>query len=313
MPKERSINPAQVQRKLEKQKALAKSKKQVQGQRNEKLAKRNPDRLQRQIDELKELEGSGALRPKDKETLTELEKQLKGVKRAREALGEKAPTFAPQRREHGDARDEQRERRQHLGKRRRDSQEAHYSEGEETDPEVRSIPMPRDTPPPVPRPQREKFRDPQLQADGTRIPHALPGKPTAAAPVAQTVYSSAPQMRDLKKEAVRFMPTVVAQQKARLKGQGGKLLEPEEMDRLEQSGYGLKQAAKQDAREAADAPGLEAGFDQLASLARADEVDDLEAEARRFEAEIAAIYPEEAEKIGPGRHVQMEEVEDEEV
>lgn len=310
MPKERSINPAQAQRKAEKQKALAKSKKQKQSQLNEKLARRNPDRLQRQIDELKELEGSGTLRPKDKETLAELEKQLKGVKRAREALGEKAPTFAPQRRD-GDARDEQRQRRQHLGKRRRDSPDAHQSESEDTDPEVRAIPMPRDTPPPIPRPQREPFKDPQLQPDGTRVPHALPAKPTNAGSVAQTVYSSAPVMRDLKKEAIRFMPSVVAQQKRRLKGEGGKLLEPEELDKLEQSGYGLKQAAKQDAQKAAADASLEARYKQVSAEVRAEDADDMEAEARRFEEEIAGIYPEEAEQIEPGRGVQMEEVEDE--
>ena len=66
MPKERSLNPVAAQHKADKQKALAKNKKQVQSQRNEKLARRNPERLQRQIDELKELEARGALRPKTK-------------------------------------------------------------------------------------------------------------------------------------------------------------------------------------------------------------------------------------------------------
>ena len=56
MPKERSFNPAQQQRKADKQKEIAKNKKQLQNQRNEKLARRNPERLQRQIDELRELE-----------------------------------------------------------------------------------------------------------------------------------------------------------------------------------------------------------------------------------------------------------------
>lgn len=149
MPKERSLNPVAAQHKADKQKALAKNKKQVQSQRNEKLAKRNPERLQRQIDELKELEARGALRPKDKETLTQLEKDVRGVRRAREALGDAASKFAERRDCGGDARQEQRERRQNLGKRRRGEEEAHDS-GSETDPEVRNIPMPRDTPPPIP-------------------------------------------------------------------------------------------------------------------------------------------------------------------
>ena len=106
MPKERSLNPVVAQHKADKQKALAKNKKQVQSQRNEKLAKRNPERLQRQIDELKELEARGALRPKDKETLTQLEKDVRGVRRAREALGDTAPKFAERRDYGGDARQE---------------------------------------------------------------------------------------------------------------------------------------------------------------------------------------------------------------
>ena len=124
MPKERSINPVAAQHKADKQKALAKNKKNVQSQRNDKLARRNPERLQKQIDELKELEAAGRLRPKDKETLTTLEKDLRGVKRAREALGDAAPKFAERRDQgEGGVRQEQRERRQGLGKRRRDEEE----------------------------------------------------------------------------------------------------------------------------------------------------------------------------------------------
>ena len=76
MPKERSFNPAAAQRKADKQKEIAKNKKQLQSQRNEKLARRNPERLQRQIDELKELEQRAVLRPKDQETLKQLERDV---------------------------------------------------------------------------------------------------------------------------------------------------------------------------------------------------------------------------------------------
>ena len=85
MPKDgRTINPAQAQRKADKQKEIAKSRKVQQTQRNEKLVKRNPERLQRQIDELKEVETRGGLKAKDKETLTGLERDLRGVRKARE-------------------------------------------------------------------------------------------------------------------------------------------------------------------------------------------------------------------------------------
>lgn len=294
MPKERSINPVAAQHKADKQKALAKNKKQVQSQRNEKLARRNPERLQKQIDELKELEARGVLRPKDKETLTQLEKDLRGVRRAREALGDAAPKFAERRDHHGgagggDVRQEQRERRQGLGKRRRDEEEAHDS-GSETDPEVRRIPMPRDTPPPIPGQPRKA--------------HALPAKPVPAAP-AQTVYSSAPQLRDLKKEATRFMPSAVAAQKARIKGQG-RLLEPEEADRLEKSGYMA-------AQKAAEAGEKEERFKQLEQEGKAplqNQDIDMEEEARRFEMEMAELIGEPPSQQDGRKTVQMEDVQD---
>jgi hypothetical protein len=294
MPKERSINPVAAQHKADKQKAQAKNKKNLQSQRNDKLARRNPERLQKQIDDLKELETRGGLRPKDKETLTALEKDLRGVKRAREALGDAAPKFA-ERRDHGGGeggvRQEQRERRQGLGKRRRDEEEVlHEDSGSETDPEVRSIPMPRDTPPPIPGQPRKA--------------HALPAKPGPAAP-AQTVYSSAPQLRDLKKEATRFMPAAVAAQKARVKGQG-RLLEPEEADRLEKVGYLA-------AEKAAEAGEEEERFKQLAQEAKAplqNQDIDMEEEARRFEMEMADLIGEPPSQQDGRKTVQMEDVQD---
>ncbi|KAK5132216.1 hypothetical protein LTR08_009276 [Meristemomyces frigidus] len=328
MPKDgRAINPAQAQRKADKQKEIAKSRKVQQTQRNEKLVKRNPERLQRQIDELKELEGRGGLKPRDKETLAGLERDLRGVRKAREVAGDAAPVFGggarserserrtDDRGQKDDVKAEQRERRQqqqqqrsqHLGKRRFGEEDAaQTSDSTAIDPEVRNIPMPRDTPPPFPRQPRERFTDPQVGADGQRVPHALPSKP-APAKVAQTVYSSAPQLRDLKKEAVRFMPSVVAQQRNRIKGTGGKLLEPEELDRLEESGYGA-------ARKAAQAAGEEARLGQEESEVRLEgdkDVDILEEEARRFEEELKGIYPAETEQVAGVRGVQMEEVEDE--
>jgi hypothetical protein len=306
MPKERSINPAAAQRKADKKKEIAKSRRTQETQRNEKLARRNPERLQRQVDELKELEANGSLRPKDKENLAQLEKDLKGVRRAREALGVKDE---PRRDRDGarngrqDVRQEQRERRQHLGKRRRDDEVD--ADGSDTDPEVRSIPMPRDTPPPIPR---QVFRDPQVGPGGQRVPHGLPSKPVSSAPPPKLTYGAAPQVKDLKKEAVRFMPSVVSQQRNRVKGQG-RLLEPEELDKLEKGGYAA-------AQKAADEAALEARFEQVSAEIRAERADvDPDDELARLEQEIGDIYPEEAEKLGAGtdtgiRNVQMEEVED---
>ncbi len=313
MPKD--INPVAAQRKADKQKEIAKSRKVQQGQRNEKLARRNPERLQRQVDELKELEARGALRPKDKETLGQLERDLRGVRKAREVLGVKdegprrdgrgGPGAGGERDRRsdvrGDVRQEQRDRRQQLGKRRRDEEDAMDSGGD-TDPEVRSIPMPRDTPPYVPR-QTPR----QSGADGPRQPHGLPAKPVFEAP--QTVYSSAPQLRDLKKEAVRFMPAVVSQQRNRLKGQAGRLLEPEEVEKLEKSGYVAAPKTAEGAAleaKAALASG-EAGSEGAPMSGLEDR--GLDEEARRFEEELAGIEAEGAEKVS-GKRVQVEEVED---
>jgi len=316
MPKERSINPAAQQRKAEKQKAVAKNKKQVQAQRNEKLARRNPERLQKQIDELKELEQRGVLRPKDKENLAQLEKDVRGIRRAREALGDAAPKF-PERRDQGnDVRQEQRERRQqqqqqqqqyqqnHLGKRRRGEEDA-FNSGSETDPDAKSIPMPRDTPPPIPRQPREQFYDPQIGSDGQRAPHALPAKPVPAVR-AQTTYSAAPQLRDLQKEATRFMPAAVAAHKTRIKGQG-RLLEPEEAEKLEKAGYfAAKKAPDAGEQDSGDRHTEQQGLKEVQTQAL-----DMDEEARKFQAELAGLIGKPPGEVHAGRRtVQIEDVKD---
>ncbi|KAI4745002.1 hypothetical protein E4T50_04633 [Aureobasidium sp. EXF-12298] len=252
MPKERNLNPVAAQHKADKKQALKKSKANVQAQRNEKLARRNPERLQRQIDDLKSLATTQQLRPKDQATLDQLEKDLRAVKKARDVLGEKAPRREGE--QHGS---EQRKRR------RQDD-----DEDDQTDEDVRKIPMPRDTPPPIPRRNQ---------------PHQLPNKPTAAPVPAQTTYSSAPVLRNLTEESKRFVPAAVAQNIARQKGQNGRLLEPEEADKLEKSGYN-------DARKIANEMEKEAEFEMMSR-----------GEGGEQAAEKAL------------RHVEMEEVEDEDI
>lgn len=296
--KERSINPAQQQRKLDKQKALKKSKNEQQTRRNEKLARRNPDRLQRQIDDLKALEASGEIKPREKSTLEDLERDLKAVRKAREALGEKAPQYGnrqPPRRDDGGT---VLGKRQHNGERvpprRRNENES------ETDEDVRRIPMPEDTPPPIPREHRRYFN--QNQTAETQ---------QFAAPVteAKTTYSAAPQIRDLKKEATsRFVPNVVKRKQDAVKGQGG-LIEPEEMDRLEAQGY----YGNQKATEPANSSNQPAEDDTEARRLAEEEV--------RFAQELAMDVEETARPAQPAppaaappsrrRNVEIEEVEDE--
>ncbi|KAL4977896.1 WW domain binding protein 11-domain-containing protein [Aspergillus desertorum] len=272
--KERSINPAAAQRKLEKQKSLRKSKAEALARRNEKLARRNPERIQRQINDLKEMEQSGqGLRPREKQILEALERDLRAVLKAREALGDKAPKFASSQHQRGD--DPLRERRDGgaLGKRRRDGR-GHFgeqdSDSSETDEEVRRIPMPRDTPPPIPREYRR--RKETSTGGQARGPHPLPVKPSVTE--SKTVYEAKPEIRDLRKEAVsKFIPAAVRIKQESIRGQG-KLLEPEELDRLEKAGYNAGPAE---------------------TTSTVDEQNRLLEEERRFNQELKCVQIEEVE------------------
>lgn len=239
--KERSVNPAQAQRKLEKQKAVKKGKAEAVARRNEKLARRNPERIQRQINDLKDLQESGqSLRPRDKQILEELERDLRAVQKAREALGDKAPQFGRPS-YHNDRGGGV------LGKRRRE--ETHQwkeSDSSDTDESVRNIPMPRDTPPPIPREHHRRHRETAEGERGDRQPHPLPPKPDVV-PEPKTVYESAPVIRDLRQEAVnKFVPAAVRRKQEAITGHG-KLVEPEEMDRLEKAGYLQAPGAREEA------------------------------------------------------------------
>ncbi|KKK16047.1 hypothetical protein P175DRAFT_0337480 [Aspergillus ochraceoroseus IBT 24754] len=290
--KERSVNPAMAQRKLEKQKSLKKGKAEALVRRNEKLARRNPERIQRQINDLKEMEQSGqSLRPREKEILEALERDLRAVLKAREALGDKAPKFeGAQHRRGPDGHPRERRDGGVLGKRRRDGYE-HSGEQEndssETDEEVRRIPMPRDTPPPIPR-EYQRRREANANSEnrhGGRGPHSLPARPTAAVE-SRTVYEAKPEIRDLRQEAInKFVPAAVRMKQESIRGQG-KLLEPEEMDKLEQAGYHAGPAEK------------ESGTTTVSDAATEDNQARLLEEERRFNQEL--------------RSVQIEEVEDEE-
>ncbi|KAF2258246.1 hypothetical protein CC78DRAFT_537932 [Lojkania enalia] len=234
MPKEKNYNPVQAAKKAEKAKQLRKQKATVQAQRNEKLARRNPSRIQRDIESLKGLEQTGDIRPHERQRLAQLEKDLAAVNKAREALGDRAPQFRPERRGDDGGGGGRGRGGGILGKRGRDRRRK--SDGEEssdTDKDVKDIPMPRDTPPPIPRRKRGPQDEPEPPPEPKR---------------AQIVYEAAPQVRNLRKEAARFIPVAVAQKMRLAKGQvEGKLLEPDEYGKLEKEGYmktgGLENAA----------------------------------------------------------------------
>ena len=249
--------------------------------------------MERQIADLKSLEASqGKLNARDKKQLEELERDVQRVKKAREVLGDKAPSFG------GGRKDDIRGRPGAGGKRKREWEAD--TDSSETDEDVRRIPMPRDTPPPIPfQPRPDKNRgsanlEPlgEWKGGGERsgVPeHELPVEPEVK-PAARTVYESKPVVRDLRKEAVfRFVPTAVAQKIAATKGQG-RLLEEEEVERLEEEGYGAgatKWGRQRSGMVVDAAPAIDGN------------TRDLEEEEERFEKEL--------------RGVQIEEVEDEDL
>ncbi|KAI1820071.1 WW domain binding protein 11-domain-containing protein [Xylaria intraflava] len=247
MPKERNFNPVQAQHKADKAKAIKKGKAEVAARRNEALAKRNPERIQRSIDELKQITSNGGnLNAHQQSVLEGLERDLKSVLKARDTLGDKAPSFG-----HSGPRFEGRDAGA-LGKRRRGAEDA-FSSDDDVPADVKSIPMPRDTPPPIPKEvldqwhaKRRAVRNANDTPLGDRTGRPPRQQDTTPAPVeTKTVYEAQPQVRDLRKEAVSaFVPTSVQLKLDKSKGQGG-LIEPEEADRLEKEGY-LKGAPKTD-------------------------------------------------------------------
>jgi len=271
MAKERNFNPVQAQRKADKAKAIKKGtfsgsnktfilahsltalyagKAQVQISRNERLAKRNPARIQQQIDELHAItKDGGKLSAHEEQVLKGLEAEIKAVTKAREALGDKAPTFG--RGGGGGPRDGE---RGVLGKRRRGADDDSSSDSDIPD-DVKNIPMPRDTPPPIPKEIMDQWYakrrarrananlEPLGERDGRPRGSAsgedgagLPPKPETVVET-KTVYEAKPVIRNLQKEAVSaFVPAAVRAKIEKGKGQGG-LLEPEEADQLEREGY----------------------------------------------------------------------------
>lgn len=119
--------------------------------------------------------------------------------------------------------------------------------------------MPRDTPPPIPKDILDKWYQKQRKRlgqdivrtgiDANRIPlgstKQVSGgidqnfkKATATTTTikAQTVYEAKPVIRNLRKEAVAFVPTAVKAKLDKSKGVRG-LIEPQEAEKLEKEGY----------------------------------------------------------------------------
>lgn len=294
--KDRTLNPAAAQRKLEKQKALKKGstlssppklflrcgpkqftnpskpgKASVLAQRTTRLAQRNPARLERQITELRALEAErgGSLGAREKKALEDAERDLARVNKARESVGVvggaarggKAGGGGGEGMDGGGRRDGGRGNRSaNPGQKR--SWESRKTEApndedtsDDTDSSVRQIPMPADTPPPIPSSARPRHHPrpfshppaPSSSSSAARNANLEPLGPTTriiqssstdndndkdnesasaththTQPQAQKIYESKPVVRDLRQEAVgKFIPVAVRRRLEACGGSGG--------------------------------------------------------------------------------------------
>jgi hypothetical protein len=202
-----------------------------------------------------------------------------------------------------------------LGKRGREEgrlkrEEMREGSESETDEDVRRIPMPRDTPPPVPRaarPQQDRRPDrPQYGSSANAMPlgegrgggerevHALPEKPAFVGET-KTVYEAKPVVRDLRKEAVGFVPSVVRRKIEAVKGKGG-LIEEEELEKLERAGYGLPGGAKK--KDVDEVEKMDGGEREGVGGSEEDALKLLEEEEERFRREMKMVQIEEVEDDG---------------
>jgi len=85
--KEKKFNPVAAAHKAEKNRQIKKGKAATAVQRTERLAKKNPYHLQRQLDELKEAKERGELDARFLPKIEGLEKEVRAIKKAREEMG----------------------------------------------------------------------------------------------------------------------------------------------------------------------------------------------------------------------------------
>ncbi|KAK9477921.1 hypothetical protein V1514DRAFT_343219 [Lipomyces japonicus] len=86
MAKEKKFNSAQAQHKKDKANVIKKAKAERARRLTEKLSKRNPERISKQIAKLKEIEQEGKLQGPDRKLLADLEKQLILIDKAKEKI-----------------------------------------------------------------------------------------------------------------------------------------------------------------------------------------------------------------------------------
>ena len=247
------------------------------------------------------------------------------MRKARETLGDKAPTFntGRGREDGGRGRGNSRGRGGYGGLGKRGREDKGESSGSDTDESVKRIPWPRDTPPPIPRQRHDRSRhstnansEPlgtdrwQAQARGVSEEKQMPDTTLPQKLATRTTYESAPQVRDLKKEATaRFMPAAVRKKIDATKGKGAMLLEEEEVERLEKEGYGVGVSGRNAGGDIR--PGRGIVVDAAPDIGdESDIARSLREEERRFAREVEMVEEQGSQSREP-KGVMMEDISDE--
>lgn len=252
MPKEKNYNPAQEFHKKRKRDHIKKVKEEKQKLKYEKLARRDVNKIETQIEEFKRLEAKGQLSALDRSNLEILESDLKRIKKARKHLG---PIIVSERTKAREAKEEKEQQKLPKYPERSiyydpiynpygvpppgmpykewsDIEDDETSSNEPSTPEsVSIIPMPEGSPPPSSyldkrkrKRQLERFkRSETLNKKTSTFQSFHVEKPfkndnsieESSQPVSTPtiVYSANSILRDLRKESTTFVPNTVRQRK----------------------------------------------------------------------------------------------------
>ncbi|EMR11452.1 hypothetical protein PNEG_00470 [Pneumocystis murina B123] len=252
MPKEKNYNPAQEFHKKRKRDHIKKAKAEKQKLQYEKLARRDVNKIETQIQEFKRLEMKGQLSALDQSNLKILESDLKRIKKARKYIG---PIIESEKTKAREAKEEKQQQKIPKNpeksiyydpiynpygvpppgmpyKEWSDIEDDETSSNEPSTPEsVSIIPMPKGSPPPSSyldkrkkKHQLERFKHPKTLNEKTNTLHSshlekqfkndnsIEGSSQPTS-TPTIVYSADCILRDLRKESTTFVPTAVRQRK----------------------------------------------------------------------------------------------------
>ncbi|KAK7202613.1 hypothetical protein BZA70DRAFT_285566 [Myxozyma melibiosi] len=239
------LNPAQAQHKKDKANAIKKAKAERAERMTEKLAQRNPERMEKQIQALKDLDSQGRLQGPDKKLLADLERQIVLVRQAKEKLQGGKGAVAQESERSGGARTAELDRHVNAsgvfvlkGRERRSIywdpvfnptglppdgyKYAEWDQGEISDDEsevedeiffrpdlgersAKGIPLPK---------------GPALRYERGAKTSTESSSSSSSSTAPKTTYEAAPVVRDLKKESAAFVPASVQRMQQQRKRAG---------------------------------------------------------------------------------------------